>query len=49
MVNIIQKVNLGTSPAVRWLRLHVSNARGVGLIPGWGTHMPQGVAKKIKK
>ena len=28
---------------VQWLRLHVPNARGLGLIPGQGTrfHMPQ--------
>ena len=34
---------IGTSLAVHWLRLCASNARGPGLIPGWGTgsHMPQ--------
>ena len=25
---------------VQWLRLHVSNAGGVGLIPVWGTKVP---------
>ena len=29
------------------VRLHASMARGLGLIPGWGTNIPQGgVAKK---
>ena len=31
---------LGTSLAVQWLRIHVSSARGAGLIPGWGTKIP---------
>jgi len=26
----------GTSLVVQWLRLHASNAGGVGSIPGWG-------------
>ena len=41
-----------TSLAVQWLRLHTSNARGTGLIPGQGTKILQathGVAKKKKK
>lgn len=29
-----------TSLVVRWLRLHVFNARGGGLIPVWGTEIP---------
>ena len=28
-----------TSLVVQWLRLHVSNAGGMGLIPGWRTKM----------
>ena len=28
----------GTSLVVRWLRLHSSNTRAAGSIPGWGTH-----------
>ena len=41
-----------TSLAVQWLRLHTSNARGTGLIPGQGTKILQathGVAKKKKE
>ena len=41
-----------TSLAVQWLRLHTSNARGTGLIPGQGTKILQathGVAKKKKR
>ena len=30
----------GTSLVVQWLRLRVSNAGGVCLIPGWGTKIP---------
>ena len=30
----------GTSLAVQWLRLHTSNARGAGSVPGWGTKIP---------
>ena len=39
------------SLAVQWLRLQVSTAGGMGLIPGWGTkilHAMQ-MMKKIKK
>ena len=39
---------LGTSLAVQWLRLHASNARGVGSIPGQGTKCPHAAAKKKK-
>ena len=37
------KALVGTSLLVQWLRLHISNARGPGSIPGEGTrlHMPQ--------
>ena len=41
-----------TSLAVQWLRLHTSNARGTGLIPGQVTKILQathGVAKKKKE
>ena len=32
---------------VQWLRLHASNAEGVGSIPGQGTKMPQNTDKKL--
>ena len=32
---------------VQWLRLHASNADGVGSIPGQGTKMPQKTDKKL--
>jgi len=37
------KTIAGTSLVVQWLRFHVPNARGPGLIPGQGTisHMLQ--------
>ena len=36
--------------AVQWLRLHTSNAEGMGLKPGQErSHMPRGEAKKKKK
>ena len=41
-----------TSLAVQWLRLHTSNARGAGLIPGQGTkilHTAHHSQKKKKK
>ena len=28
---------MGTFLVIQWLRLHVSNVAGVGLIPVWGT------------
>ena len=31
------------------VRLHASMARGLGLIPGWGTNIPQGGVAKKKK
>ena len=39
----LEDQEIGTSLAVQWLRLCASNARGPGVIPGWGTrsHMPQ--------
>ena len=40
-----------TSVVVQRLRLHTSNARDTGSIPGWGTEiqMPHSAAKKKKK
>ena len=44
---------LGNSLVVQWLGLHAFTAEGVGLIPGWGTKIPQaawcGQRKKKKK
>ena len=37
---MIDKSCIGTSLAVQRLRLHTSNAGGVGLIPGQGTKIP---------
>ena len=33
----------GMSLVVLWLRLCTSSARGVGLMPGWGTNVPHAV------
>ena len=33
---------------VQWVRLHASNAGGVGLIPGQGTKIPQAVGHNQK-
>ena len=35
------KTDGGTSLAVHWLGLRASAAGGPGLIPGWGTRIPQ--------
>ena len=43
---------VGTSLAVQWLRLHISTAGDMGLIPGEGTRIPQATwhgQKKKKK
>ena len=41
---------LGISLAVQWLRLHTSNAGGVGSIPGQGSNIPHAtVWQKNKK
>ena len=40
---------LGTSLAVQWVRLHASNARCVGSIPGQGTKCPHAAAEKKKE
>ena len=43
----------GISPVVQWLRLHASNAGGMGSIPGQGTKIPHasqcGQIEKKKK
>ena len=41
----------GISPVVQWLRLHASNAGGMGSIPGQGTKIPHIVwlGEKSKK
>ena len=54
MVKLVkEKRGGGTSLAVQWLTLHVSNAGDVGLIPGWRTKMPHaarcGQKKKIEQ
>ena len=36
----MQKQLWGTTLAAQWLRFHVSNASGPGLIPGLGTRIP---------
>ena len=36
-------VRCGTSLVVQWLRCHAAKAGGMGLIPGWGTKIPQAV------
>ena len=35
--------------AVQWLGLYASSAGGIGLIPGWGTKIPQAgdITKKL--
>ena len=50
-INVLFKCHLGTSLAVQWIRLHTSTARGMGLIPGWGTrsYMLWGTVKKKKR
>ena len=40
---------VGASLAVQGLRLHTSNTRGVGSIPGWGTEMPHATQQGQKK
>ena len=34
---------------VQWLRLPISNAEGMGSIPGWGTKTPHATQQKKKK
>jgi len=33
----VVQIKVGDFPVVQWLRLHASNAGGMGLIPGQGT------------
>ena len=42
---IILKERRGTSLEVQWLRLRPPSARGLGLIPGWGTKIPHTATK----
>ena len=48
-----QTSQVGTSLVVQWLRLHVSNTRGVGSNPGWASRIPhateRGQGKKPNK
>jgi len=37
----LNKIMIGTSLAVQWLRLCASNSGGTGSVPGWGTEIPQ--------
>ena len=39
----------GISLEVQWLELCTSTARDMGLIPGWGTKIPQGRWQGQKK
>ena len=39
----------GNSLMVQWLGLSISTEGGTGLIPGWGTYMLHGTAKKLKQ
>ena len=45
-----KEVDSGNSLAVQWLGLCAFTARGVGLIPGWGTRIPHTVecSQKIR-
>ena len=45
----INKIKIWTSLVVQWLRLHASNARNVGLIPGQGTKIPHAMWHGQKK
>ena len=43
------KISVGNSLAVQWLALGSFTAMGPGLIPGWGTKIPQVTWPKKKK
>ena len=43
------KMVSGTSLAVQWLRLCISNEGDMGSVPGWGTKIPQAVRHGKKK
>ena len=47
-VTEIENWKIGTSLAVQWLRLFASTIGNTGLIPGHGTKISHGVAKKYK-
>ena len=50
--SVVSKKSLpGTSLVVQWLRLHASNARSTGSIPGQGTKIPHATrcGQKTKK
>ena len=34
---VVSDSRVGTSPVVQWVELRTPIARGLGLIPGWGT------------
>ena len=40
LIRYLTKDITGTSLAVQWLRHRGPTARGIGLIPGWGTKIP---------
>ena len=40
---------MGTSLAIQWLRLRVSNARGAGSIPGPGAEIPHAAGHNNNK
>ena len=44
-IRLIKNKVAGTSLVVQWLRLHVRNAGGLGLIPGRGTKIPHSATK----
>ena len=43
-----QKLKIGTSQVVQWLRLHASNAGGAGSIPGQRSKIPRSVGHNQK-
>ena len=47
-LGILKKQKFGNSPAVLWLGLCTSTAKGPGFIPGRGTKIPQAVRHSQK-
>ena len=45
----IKEFGSGTSLVIQWLRHHTSTARGMGLIPGWGTKIMQAIQPPTQK
>lgn len=43
---LAQQCRAGASLVAHWLRLGASSARGMDLIPGWGTRIPHAVRPK---